>query len=154
MLIANVGVLVGLIVVVIELNQSTRVAEVSAYQDLINQVNNMNELRATNKELAALDIKARQGAELTDLEYSQFLSYWRLQIRHGDLAFLQFENGFISEMQLYGILGPVRTHLVSDIGKELWRSGRDILSPRYTDFVEQMMREREPESTYWKQFVE
>lgn len=149
--IANFGVIAGLVFVVIELNQNTNIAEVNAYQNLINQVNEINALLATDEELTALDIKAELGEELTQQEAVQYQSYYRLATRHADIAFLQFEKRLITEDQLYGVLGPLRNHLRRDIGKALWINESDrIFVPGFTDYINAMMAEREPENEFFR----
>lgn len=149
--IANFGVIAGLVFVVIELNQNTNIAEVNAYQTLITQVNEINQLRATDEELAALDIKAELGEELSPVELSQYESFYRLATRHADMAFLQFQKRLISEDQLYGVLGPLRNHLGRDIGKEFWASERERnFVPGLADYINAMMAEIEPDSDIWK----
>lgn len=149
--IANFGVIVGLIFVVVELNQNTNIAEVNAYQNLISQVNEMNQIRATDSELAELDMKAQMGEELTPLEARQYRSFYRLATRHADMAYLQFEKRLISEDQLYGVIGPLRNHLRRDIAKEFWANERErAFIPGFADYINTMMAESEPENDFWK----
>lgn len=148
---ANFGVIIGLVFVVIELNQNTNIAEVNAYQSLISQVNEINQLRATDEELAALDMKAEMNEELSALEESQYQSYYRLAIRHADMAYLQYRKRLISEDQLYGVLGPLRNHLRRDLGKQFW-ADEEVRSfvPGFADYVYSMMAKRAPDDAYWR----
>lgn len=148
-LVANVGVLLGLIVLMVELNQNTTIARASTWQDLTIQLVQMQQSRAENRELAEIDLKVRQGSELSELEVIRFRSLLRSSIAIGNLAFAQYEDGLISEGQLGGASAPVLTYLNLEPGKSVWEDTHQGINPRFAQFIAQAMKERSPNDSYW-----
>jgi len=148
---ANLGVLVGLIVLIVELDQSTRVAESTAYQELVNRIAELNQLEATDSEFAEILHKGiNDASSLTPVETGRMISYSRAIYRHGDLAYYQFETGLMDEIRLVSALGPVKAWLSSDIGKVGWESMRPNFTIEYVDYLEGLMSKIEPGNAFWQ----
>ena len=150
-LVANLGVLIGLFVLIVELNQNTRVAESTAYQGLINRIAELNQIEATDAEFAEILHRGIADAStLTPIETGRMISFSRVIYRHGDLAYYQFQTDLMNEARLISALGPVRAWLSSEIGKQGWESMRPNFTDEYVDYIERMMSEIEPENQFWK----
>ncbi len=157
-----IAVVASLVFVGFEVRQSaeetslnTNAIQVSAYQDLIAGILNINELIATDEELAEIDLKADTDFEsLSPIEERRYRAFWRLAIRLGDLAYYQYETGLLDEERLYSALGPVRGELRTEFGAALWSggvaNGNYTYSEAYIRYVENMMYERQPENPVWQ----
>ncbi|PCJ27102.1 MAG: hypothetical protein COA96_04085 [SAR86 cluster bacterium] len=148
---ANVGVLIGLAILILELNQNTRIAQTSAYQELVTQIVELNKLEASNPELAEIIYRGHLDASaLTPVETRRMINMTRVIYRQGDLGYYQFVTGLISEDRMVSTLGPIRAWLLTDIGKQGWDSMRPNFTGDYIDYVENMMAGMEPDSPFWK----
>lgn len=147
---ANVGVVIGLILLVFELNQNRKNAHIDSYQNLMSQVNRINELRATNPVLAELIQQGNTEQELTELELTQYRSYWRMNINSGQLAHKQYARGLINEKEMQSVMGPVKTFLAHQRGQTLWENESEYYSAPFRRYVSAMMTELFPDNEYWK----
>lgn len=94
-LLANVGVLVGLIFLIVELNQSNRIAVYSAESTRRTQFLEMNTARIENPAIIAKLMNP--GAEFTDVEWVQALYTARQQTNTWIDAENAVINGLLSE---------------------------------------------------------
>jgi hypothetical protein len=107
-----IAIIASLVFVGIETRNSTKQAilntqalEIAAYQELMNNMADMNTLVVQDPEVAALMFKAyRTSEELTDLEQFRFNRACFLRFRHGDMAFFQYQRGAIDEARLRSTL--------------------------------------------------
>lgn len=103
---------VSLAIVAYELNQSTKEArlstnalEISAYQSLIDSIIDLNNLIATDTDLAELRLKSSVSPEdISVVELLKINSFYINVIRHGDMAYFQYERGAIKKERLDSVL--------------------------------------------------
>ena len=119
-----------------ELN--TRAVEVSAYQDLIAQMNIMYLKLIDDDELLEIVTQlARNELNLDERQAAKLAMYVGYVFRHSEMAFVQFDKGLITEEQLFVTTSPLRDVLNTDLGYERW------LALQFTaNFVEYMESQR------------
>jgi hypothetical protein len=106
------AIIASLIFVGIETRNSTRQAElntqaleIAAYQELMDNIAELNLMIVENQEAAALMYKAFNTEEaLSDLEEFRFGRAIYARLRHGDMAYFQFQRGVISEDRLKSVI--------------------------------------------------
>ena len=119
-LIANVGVVVGLFALVVELDQSSRLAVVSAYQNRIDEVQESQREIALSPDLADLMAKFdSQGIDsLTPGEYIRIQGWNQaLKLRMSGQYF-QWQQGFLERAVIDRMLNLI-TRTLYDRWKEL-----------------------------------
>lgn len=135
--ISVIAIVGSLIFVGIQIQQSSRIYQVNAYQDLTNQVINLNVLMSENEELAALQIKSWAGLSLSEIEEYRLAQVYIGAMRQGDIAFLQFQQGYISQEQLEVVLGTFWVNLSqSELFKTLWHQVKRNLSSTFVEYIE------------------
>jgi hypothetical protein len=142
-----VAIIASLIFVGIETRNSTQHAalttqalEVSAYQDLIDNILDMNMAITQDSEVAALMHKAWRSSEpLSDLEEFRFTRAAFQRLRHGDMAYFQFERGAIDEDRLRSVLRVM--NLGHPRMKEFWARNQGNFVPAYRDYVNRLVKE-------------
>ena len=145
------AIIASLIFVGIETRNSTKQAvlttqalEISAYQDLIDNIAEMNTLALQNPEIAALMFKFfNTSEELTDLEKFRFDRTAFQRLRHGDMAFFHYQRGAIDEARLRSVLKVMR--LDNPRMREFWESHQDIFFPSYKDYINRLLAEIDSE---------
>lgn len=96
-LIANIGVVLGLIAVVMELRHSSQVAEVEAYQSRISEIQEINlELALSNELPLLLEKFDTQGADsLSPVERRRVRAWYNVILRQMQGQYFQYQNGFL-----------------------------------------------------------
>ena len=104
---------------------TTRALEISAYQDLIDSIAEMNVLTLQDPEISAFMFKIFNTSEqLTDLEKFRFDRVAFLRIRHGDMAFFHYQRGAIDEARLRSVLKIMR--LGNPRMREFWERNSGV----------------------------
>jgi hypothetical protein len=84
---------------------TTQALEISSYQDLIDNIAEMNVLTLQDPEVAAFMFKVFDTSEaLTDVEQFRFARAAFQRLRHGDMAFFHYQRGAIDEARLKSAL--------------------------------------------------
>ena len=105
----------------LQTEQNTVALEVSAYQNLVALMNDMNMEMYRDEYLASLNFRfGRDEITSDDPDYPRLVFYIGYVTRLSDMAYLQYERGLISETQLVSTYGPLKQVLRSDIGLERW----------------------------------
>lgn len=143
-----VAIIASLIFVGIETRNSTKQAvlttqalEMSAYQDLIDNILDMNMLIIQDPEVAALMDKVWDSSEqLTDLEGFRFSRAAFQRLRHGDMAYFQYELGAIDEDRLRSVLRVM--NLSDPRMQEFWSRNQDNFVPAYRNYVNRLIEQK------------
>jgi hypothetical protein len=119
-----------------ELN--TQAIEIAAYQELINNISEMNSLMLENEDAAKFILKMRDGLP-SQMESSRLDSAFFMQFRHGDIAYFMYERGAIDELRLQSTLKPLP--LYGETGRAFWTRHRDKFVAGYQQYVDQLLLE-------------
>ncbi len=145
-------VVLSLVFVGLEVRESARQTEVntqslqvSAYQDLIAQIQLINLTLLENSELR---IRLNENAEsawgdLSVDDAGEFTAFFYLLLRHGDLAFYQYELGMLTEERLLSALGPLGGRLCIPLFGEFWESARENFSEGYRGLIDERFSARQ-----------
>ena len=120
-IVGGIAVVLSLIFVGFQIQQSsketalnTRAIEVNAYQDLINQIFILNNEFLGDPELSDLWARANDCEDITvRAEQEQLRRYQASVVRHGDMAYHQYEQGLISEERLNSALAILAQHITA-----------------------------------------
>lgn len=104
-LVANVGVLVGLVFLIVELNQANRIAVYTAESTRSTQFLDMNTSRIENPEIIAKLMQP--DPEFTDIEWVQALYTARQQVNTWIDAENAVINGLLSETTRRGVFNDI-----------------------------------------------
>ena len=146
-----VAIIASLAFVGIETRNSTKQAalttqamEISAYQELMDNIAELNTLVVQDAEVAAFLYKAyRTTEELTDIEQFRLGRNIFLRFRHGDIAYFQFERGAIDEARLRSALRVL--NLGNPRVRNFWdQNQRNFVEP-YRNYVNRLIDERTTE---------
>ena len=96
-LIANIGVVVGLFVLIAEVNHASRLAEVEAYQTRVRDIQELNIQLAMSDSLADILSKAEsEGLEsLNPSEFRRARAWYGAIMRGMQGQYYQYQNGFL-----------------------------------------------------------
>ena len=135
-IVSAVAIVASLIFVGIQIQHNTRISQVNAYQELSTQIMNLNVVNATNTDLSELIYKALQGQKLNEIESFRMTQVIIPVIRHGDMAFLQYQQGYITKAQFDGTLGPFKAVMNAPVFKQSWEVMKLNVNPLFVDYME------------------
>jgi hypothetical protein len=125
---------------------NTRAIEVSAYQDLISQLNDLNSLLINNNELREFLYRIENGETPADNERQLFFSYVSSTARHADVAYFQFQSGLLNQQRMAGM---IRQRLVTlergEEAKRIWGTVfLNTVDEEFSAYVNSALRQFEP----------
>ena len=137
-ILANIGVLIGIAFLAIEIRQNTTSLEVGAYQDLLRQISTLNEISIQNPRVWN-QIESVPLSEMEPSEWEATTSMIVMVFRHGDMAYHQYERGLISKERLESALKPLSGNIgVANI-KELWKIRRNGFVESYRGYIDSLI---------------
>jgi hypothetical protein len=148
-IVGGLAVVISLAVVAFELNQSTNQAElntnaleISAYQDLVAGISDLNSVVIEDPEFARIMGLAQAGSkELTQEEIRRFSTHSMNVFRHGDMAYFQYEKGAIDKERLDSALAIVFSRLTSSsIARERWETSKANFVNSYVNYIESSIK--------------
>lgn len=126
----------------IQTELNTRAIEISAYQDLIDNISTMNALTIESEYVASLMHRSlTNGEELTELEKFRLSRAFYLRFRHGDMAYFQYERGAIDEDRLRSVLKPL--NLGDPRVRLFWNQNQDNFTRAYAEYLNALIAERD-----------
>lgn len=141
------AIIASLIFVGIETRNSTQQAmlttqaiQISSYQELMDNIAELNASVVQDAEVAAFLYKAYATSdELTDLERFRLSRNLFQRFRHGDIAYFQYERGVIDEARLRSALNVLM--LGHPRVQAFWNDARGSFVESYQEYVDQLIAE-------------
>lgn len=148
-----VAIVASLVFVGIETRNSTRQAvlntqalEIAAYQDLMDNIAQINALAVQDPGVAALMYKAaRTPEDLSDLEQFRYIRALFMRFRHGDMAYFQYERGAIDEARLRSALHIINLEIPGV--RDFWMLRQQNFVESYRNYINRLIDEIEAEES-------
>ena len=120
---ANVGVLVGIAVLVLEVNQNTQAMNTASRDETVAHTLSFFEQAMDNQVIARAEHKRSSGTELDDFERAQLTRYQYYNIRIFENIYIQYQRGLFSDEEWAKYRKIIRTVLESnDVAFEMWNA--------------------------------
>lgn len=146
-IISAVAVVISLVFVGFEIRnsteqteQNTRALQVSAYQDLINRIVDMNAIDIED----GTSIESLVGLGSPTPQQAQKLNsrIWII-FRHGDMAYFQYESGSISEERMLSAMAPLLDRLEYPPVVKQWNDVKWAFVPAFQSFIDEHLAEKD-----------
>jgi hypothetical protein len=137
---ANIGVLIGIILLVVELNQNRDMIRAQTRNDISQQLSTRLQSLATNDQLASAVRRGRDGDELTVDEEFQVYLYLVANLRDWENIHYQYRHGMFDEQEFdaeKNVWGWLINH--SESFQKVWCSTRRNYSPEFVAELEKMI---------------
>lgn len=139
-IVSAVAVVISLVFVGLEIRnsskqteQNTQALQITAYQDLIGRIVEMNAIgieESTNIEsLIALEHPSEQ-------QIGKLNNFLWIIFRHGDMAYFQFQNGAIDEERMLSAMAPLLARLNYPYVVQRWNGVKKFFVPSYGQYVD------------------
>ena len=119
---------------------NTQAMEISAYQELTNNISDMNSLAFQSEHAAGVMANI---FDVVDSESFMRFSVLITRLRHGDMAYFMYQKGVIDEDRLLSTLRPLP--LQSTSGQNFWKANKYAFVKSYQDYIEQLI-----EDDFWE----
>ncbi|MEJ2238529.1 MAG: hypothetical protein P8X82_09555 [Gemmatimonadales bacterium] len=137
---ANLGVLVGIIVVVLELNQNSEMVRAQTRNELSNGIVGLLSAGAENSELASIMRRANSGEELTADEFVQFEERQAAMYRYWENVHYQYRQGLYDETEFSKQLEAWRAYVnQSKAVADQWCKFRSIVAEDFAAEVDGLL---------------
>ena len=129
-ILANVGVIVGIVFLAAEIRLNTRAIQAQTRDSIADKEMQLYAWQASNPELASVVRRAVfEGEESLDLDERQVLfAYLEAFFREHENALYQYEHGLFSRQEFEGRTRNMRLTLSSSAFLSHWESRRDLYS--------------------------
>jgi len=140
-LFANLGVVAGLIILAIELNQNTQATITSASSEITNQALEYLSLGLENETIAIALHKLEIGEDLNTYEQGQLRRYHFYNFRIFENAYMQFQRGYFDQSEWTKYRRIIAVRLASDeIAKRMWKSSKGFWTAEFEDEVRNIVQ--------------
>ena len=140
-LLANLGVIGGIVFLAVEIQQNTlsnqMTARESATQGHIDYLGYLPD----NETLASAHSKLLNGKSLSSVESAQMSIFLQMRWRHYERVYYQWRNDLISEQEWTGFKAGIRRSFVEDVplwtkSKEVWENDKSRFSRDFVEYIE------------------
>lgn len=138
---ANVGVIVSLLFLAYEINQSTKATIASASQGLTDQSVMYFDAQLDREVIAQAVYKQREETELSGYELYQLGLLQRLNFRVFENAFLQYKRGFYEEREWERYRRIIAGHMADNpVAIQMWEDSRGGWTEEFEEEVESLRK--------------
>lgn len=120
-LLANLGVVAGLIILAFEVNQNTKATVAGVSSEIYNQSLDFFALAMDNQIIAEASYKRDVGEELTAFEQNQLWWHQYYNLRILESIFLQYKRGYLEQREWDRYARILRIRLATDpLAQDVW----------------------------------
>lgn len=145
-LLANIGVLAGILFLAYEIRQNTTATELDAATNYEAALREYELFVAGNPDFTELVVKSIAGEPLTEVEQFRVEMFFRGALRNWQTAYFQYRLGALSEPIWNSQLGFMEDVIRSDGGiRNFWRDNREVFTDDFNRLLEQIITKVEAE---------
>ncbi len=134
---ANIGVVIGLALLVYEINQNTEMMQAQINQGRTDTALSEQQAGYNSDYMPGIVVKIQNGEQLSDEEMIRHEQYFRAFNRNMDNQLWQFNHGFLGENIPYSIRRAVRIVIAGNkLGIAAWDETKRIYTGEYVAFVD------------------
>jgi hypothetical protein len=134
---ANVGVVIGLALLVYEINQNTEMMQAQINQSRTDTALSEQQAVYTTDHVPSMLAKIARGEQLSDEGLIRYERFFRAFNRNQDNNLWQFNHGYLGENTLHSIRGAVREVIAGhELGIATWELQKYSYTAEYVAFVE------------------
>ena len=135
---ANIGVVIGLILLIVEIGQNTEMMRAQINQSRTDTALAEQHATYNSDHMPALLAKIWRGDELSDEETIRYVTYFRPFNRNQDNNLWQYNQGYLGENIPRSISSAVRYVVGSHaLGMETWDGQKHAYTVEYIAFVDE-----------------
>ncbi len=135
---ANIGVVIGLVLLIVEIGQNTEMMRAQINQSRTDTAISEQQAVFNSDYMPALLAKLDTREPFSDEEFNRYWTYFRAGNRNQDNNLWQYNRGFLGENTPRSIRGFARSVIGgSQIGLTTWDRQKDSYTDEYVAFIEE-----------------
>ena len=139
---ANIGVLIGIILLIVEINQNREMVRAQTRNAISQQLSARLLTVAANSQLASVQHRAEVGEKLTAEEEHQYFVYWVANMRDWENIHYQYLHGMFDDDEFEAERTTWRWLINSNMAfARNWCLTRNNYSPRFVAELESLLDE-------------
>ena len=139
---ANLGVLVGILLLVVELQQNREMMRAQTRNEITQGALALLSLTATNQKLAELVVRSNNGEDLSPSERFMYISRSESVFRHFENAHYQYRHGMFDEVEYQKQLSTQESVISRNPGLvEYWCSFKSMYSEPFAAEIDKLLDE-------------
>jgi len=137
---ANFGVLIGLLLLVVELDQNRDMMRAQTRHQLAMGIVDINQKVAANEQLADILYRESSGGELTPRELFRWQMHFNGALRYWENVHYQYRVGLYDKVEFEKQLNAVRAGIGnSQHARQYWCQVREVFSPEFMAEMDQLL---------------
>ncbi len=145
-IVANIGVLGGIIFLAYELQQNTLAAQLAAAESLSTNISETERFVAGNPEFAELLVRNDAGERISSADAFRVDVFYRGLFRQWQNAYYQYLNSTLEEDLWFALRALIADGIEEQPGLAAhWRENRDIYTPAFNEMIESIRSDSERE---------
>ena len=134
---SNVGMLIGVFIVVYELRQNTAVSAAQAAFEVNALLDNSYRVRAQDPRLAKLIEDGHNDPDALDsLEQTQFSAWLRADMNATETVWFFYKNGLIPEEDFAGYRAAICSRVTTAGGRRYWKDEAEYFASGFRESVD------------------
>ena len=138
-LLANIGVVIGLVLLIIEIRQNTEVARSTAELEVSNLQTEFFMRLAGNPDLSRIVLIGNQDSDaLNAIEKTQYVNHYVAVFMTMEGTYKQYQRGFIPEDGWTPYEGLIQSIMANPLVEDWWINGSTVFSPKFEAIVSEV----------------
>jgi hypothetical protein len=134
---ANVGVVIGLVLLIFEISQNTEMMQAQINQSRTDTALSEQQAVYTSDHVPSMLVKIDRGEELSDEDLIRYERFFRAFNRNQDNNLWQYNEGYLEDNIPRSIKGAVRAVIAGhELGIATWELQKYSYTEEYVAFVE------------------
>ncbi|GJM12267.1 MAG: hypothetical protein DHS20C12_06700 [Pseudohongiella sp.] len=136
-IISNLGVLIGLIFLIVEINQNSRIASATAQLEL---AQDRREIYQYADSMIEIESRFRRDEEVTDSEAVIAARFYESRIRSYETQWHFWRNGLVDDDQFEASQELLEGTINTPIIMQLWNDTKDRYHPEFVRLVDERLK--------------
>ncbi len=135
-ILANVGVIAGIVFLALELQQNTSLLAAQARWEQLDARTAAGSVELNNSDVARLIYKVQSGEDLTPYEYSRFVTFAIYLFTNWEWQYDEYQAGILAGDDLPVAGWTIRAQTLPQL-RQVWEETKSNRSPSFIQFVEE-----------------
>lgn len=143
---ANMGVLIGIIFIIVEIKQNTEVHKSDSRKALVS-----NDQASLLVALDNVDIFQKMGEpdELSQADQYRLSFIFAIDLRNREFEYFQYQSGSLDEKTWQSYKNLILMNHATERGRVWWdKIGRDLVNPKFGEMVDKMLQDHPADETW------
>jgi hypothetical protein len=136
-ILANLGVLAGLVLLAFELDQNRQIMKAQIRHELAQVIVHQRMTMATDEGLTELVARVRSASpDLSEIDMDRYVAFVNSRFRYWEDVHYQYRNGLYDESEFDAQTRAWKLFVMNESTKEIWQRTRGNYSPEFANEID------------------